>query len=120
MTGHYAAQLQVRPQSSGRAYPDDVFHIVLGVKLIGVDADGGHTHAGGHDAHRGAFIEAGIALNAPDVVHQLQFRQEILRDELGPQRVAGHQYGFGEIALVCFVMRGSHDDLLIFPWPLRP
>ena len=35
------------------------------------------------------LIGAGIALNAPDVVHQLQFRQESLRDELGPQGSPG-------------------------------
>ena len=65
---------------------------------MGVDADGGHAHAGSHDGNLDALIGAGVALNAPDVVHQHRIFQEILGDELRTQGIAGHQYGFGKIA----------------------
>ena len=108
LTGHHAAQLQVRPQSTGGAHADDVLHAVLGVQLMGVDADGGHSHAGGHHGDGHALIGAGVALDAPDVVHQHGVFQEGFGDELGAQGVAGHQNGFGEGTGCGAVMGGRH------------
>ncbi|CAN4018018.1 Ribosome-associated protein L7Ae-like, partial [Dysosmobacter welbionis] len=82
----------------------DVVHIIEVEQLMGVNADGGHPHAGGHDGHRRALIGAGVALDAPDVVHQLRVLQKGLRDEFGPQRIAGHQNGLGKGPLGRLVM----------------
>ena len=73
---------------------------------MGVDADGWHTHAGGHDGDLHALVGAGVALHAPDVVDQHRVFQKILRDEFGAQRVAGHQHSFGEISGLRGNMRG--------------
>ena len=75
---------------------------------MGIDADGGHAHTGGHDGHPGALIGAGVALDAPDIVHQLGVFQERLGDELGPQGIAGHQNGFCECAGGGFIVRCTH------------
>ena len=53
----------------GGAHPDNILHTVAVIQLVGVDADGGHTHTGGHDGDLDALVGAGIALNAPDVVN---------------------------------------------------
>ena len=65
---------------------------------MGVDADGGHSHAGGHHGDGHALIAPVVALDAPDVVHQHGVFQEGFGDELGAQGVAGHQNGFGKRA----------------------
>ena len=76
----------------------DVLHAVLAVELVGVDAHGGHSHAGGHDGDGGVPVGAGVALDAPDVVDQLGIVQEGVGDEFCPQGIAGHEDCFGEIA----------------------
>ena len=81
-----------------RADADDVFHAVEVVKLIAVDADGGHTHAGSHDGNALPFVGSRIALNAAHVVDQHRVGQIGFRDEFRAERVAGHQHGRREIA----------------------
>ncbi|CAN4015767.1 Large polyvalent protein associated domain-containing protein, partial [Dysosmobacter welbionis] len=105
---HHVPHLQLGGDGTGAAHPDDVVHIIEVEQLMGVNADGGHPHAGGHDGHRRALIGAGVALDAPDVVHQLRVLQKGLRDEFGPQRIAGHQNGLGKGPLGRLVMGSSH------------
>ena len=108
LTGHHTAQLQVRPHGPGGAHADDVLHAVLGVQLVGVNADGGHSHTGSHHGHRHTLIGASVALDAPDVVHQHGVFQEGFGNELRAQGIAGHQDGFGECAGGGAVMGGRH------------
>ena len=106
--------MQLLAQRADRADAQDVLHAVEVVKLVAVNADGGHTHAAGHYAHRHAFVGPGVALDAADVVDEAAAVKEVFGDELRAQRVAGHEYGFGEIAGSGAVMRCGHDDLLLF------
>ena len=100
-------EVNILLNGTGRAYPDDVLHAVAVEQLVGVDADGGHTHAGGHDGDLHAFVGAGVALNAPAVVDQHRIFQESFRDELGAQRIAGHEHGFAEVPGLGGNMRGG-------------
>ena len=86
---------------------DDILHAVAVEQLVGVNADGGHTHAGGHDGDLDTLVGAGVALHAPDVVDEDGVFQEILGDEFAAQRVAGHQYGLAEITGLCGNVRGG-------------
>ena len=111
--GNDVPELQAGADGSGGADADDVVHAVLGEQLIGVDADGGHPHAGGHNGDGYILVGAGIAVDAPDVVDQPGVVQEGVGDELGPQGVAGHEDGLGEIAGVGGIVRSRH---MVFPF----
>ena len=96
---------------AGGADTDDVLHAEEVEQLVGVDADGGHAHAGGHDGDLDALIVAGVALNAADIVHKNGVFQEIFSDELGPQGVAGHQHGLAEADLIEHIDMGSNSKV---------
>ena len=81
---------------------------ILSEQLVGVDADGGHAHAGGHDGHADAVIRAGVALHAADVVDEPRIFKERFGNEFRAQRVAGHQDSFGKIAFYGAVVRSRH------------
>ena len=98
----------------GGAHPQDVLHAEEVEQLIAVNADGGHAHAAGHDAHRHALVGAGIALDAADVVDQPPVLQIGLRDELAAQGIAGHQHRFGKIPGGRVDMRCSHVPFLLY------
>ena len=100
-------QVDVLLDGPGGAHPDNVLHAVAIVKLVGINADGGHTHARGHDGDLHTLVGAGIALDAPDIVYKNGVFQEVFGNEPGPQRVAGHQYRLGDDALLrCDAGRG--------------
>ena len=108
--------MQIGAHGPGGAHADDIFHAIEIEKLIGIDADGGHAHAGGHDGDPFAVIGAGIALHAPDIIDQPGVGQEIFRNEFGSQRVAGHQHRGGEIADLRVNMRSGrigHEKFLL-------
>ena len=73
--------MNVRMDGPGRADAHDILHAESIVKLVGVDSDGGHAHTGGHDRHPDAMIQAGVALDAADIVHQFGTFQKVLRNE---------------------------------------
>jgi len=103
----HIAERQLFLDRTRRADADDVIHIILREQLIGIDTDGRHAHAGGHDGDLDTLVGAGVALHAPDVVDEDGVFQEILGDEFAAQRVAGHQYGLAEITGLCGNMRGG-------------
>ena len=77
-------------------------------QLVGVDADAGDAHTGGHNGHRRSLVGAGVALDAPDVVHQLHVFQKALRDKVCPQGIAGHQHRFSKCAGRGFIVGSTH------------
>ena len=94
---HQVVKMDMLLNGPGGSHPDDVLHTVAGEQLMGIDADGGHAHAGGHDGHPDALIKAGIALNAPDIIHKHRIFQEIFRDKFGTQGITGHQDGLSKV-----------------------
>ena len=95
---HHIEQLGFVGVAAGRADADDVVHIVELVQLVGVDADGGHSHAAAHHTDGAALIGAGKAQHSTDTGDLADILEEGIRDELCPQRIAGHQDGLCEIA----------------------
>ena len=85
-------------QGACGADTENVFHAKDVVELVGVYADGGHSHAGSHNGDLDAPIGAGIALDAPDVIYQDGIFQEGFRNELGPQGIPGHEDGLAKVA----------------------
>ena len=106
LTDDDVAQLDRVLQRAGGADTHDVLHAEHGVKLPGIDADRRHAHAGCHDGDFRAAVGSGVALNAADIVDQNRVLQEVFRDELCAQRVAGHQHRLTEIAGLCVNVRG--------------
>ena len=92
------AQVDVLLHRAGRADAHDIFHAEDRIQLPGINADGRHAHAGGHDGNFHAMIRAGIAVDAADVIDEDGIFQKVFRNELRPQRVAGHENGSAKIA----------------------
>ena len=111
--GHDVAQMQLVGHRPGGADADDVLHAVEVVQLVGIDADGRHAHARGHDADALALPGAGVAVYAAHVVDQLGVGEVGVGDEFGAQRVAGHQYGAGEVAGLAADVRGGVLAMII-------
>ena len=88
---------------------DDVVHIVELEQLIGIDADGGHSHAAAHHADGVALIGARKAQHPTDPGHLPDIFQERVGNELGAQGIAGHQDGFCKIAFLGADVRGRHS-----------
>ena len=115
---HDVADFHIVADAAGGAHADDVLHAVEVVQLVGVDTDGRHAHAGGHHGDALALVIAGVALHAADVVDHHGVLEEGLGDELRAQRIAGHQHGTGEIALLGGDVGGrnigmGHDVILL-------
>ena len=98
------AQFKSGGYAAGGADADNIIDIVEIEKLIGIYAYRGHAHAGRHDGDGLSVISSGIALNAPDIVDKAGIVDKILGDIFRPERIAGHEDCFGEIAFVCGVM----------------
>ena len=67
--------------AAGGAHADDVFHAVEVEQFRGIDADGRHAHAAGHDGDALAVVIAGIALNAAGVVDQHSVGEVVFGNE---------------------------------------
>ena len=57
---------------------------------VGVDADGGHTHTGGHNGNLNALVVAGVAVDTTDIVYKNRILQKILSNKLGTQGITRH------------------------------
>ena len=91
------ADMQIVADAPGGADADDGLNAEEAEKLLGVQGEGGDAHAGAHDGNLLAFEGAGIAQHIPNVVEEDGVFQIVLRDELGAQRVAGHQDHLGHM-----------------------
>ena len=98
------AQFKSGGYAAGGADADNIIDIVEIEKLIGIYAYRGHAHAGRHDGDGLSVISSGIALNAPDIVYEAGVVEKSFGDIFRPERIAGHEDCFGEIAFVCGVM----------------
>ena len=83
-------------------------------QLIGIDADGGNSHTGGHDRNFDALIAAGEAEDVADRIKLDRILKEILGDEFCSQRIAGEKYGFCDITFFSVVMWCRHNYLLFW------
>ena len=99
------AQVDILLHRAGRADAQDVFHAEHGIQLPGIDADGRHTHAGGHDGNFYAVVRAGIAVDAADIIDENCVFQKVFRNELRAQRVAGHENSLTKVAGLGIDMR---------------
>ena len=79
------------------AHADYLLNAVEVKELVGIDAHRGHTHAAAHDGDALILIVAGVAEHIAHGVHADCVRKKVLRDELCPQRVSGHEDGLGDI-----------------------
>ncbi len=111
-------ELQFFAEGPGGAHPDDVLHAVEVEELVGVNADAGDAHAGGHGGNLHAVVGPRPALDAPDVVHQPGVFQKGPGNELCPEGVAGHEDGLGKRALGRLVVGSSAH--ISPPGPSRP
>ena len=99
---------------TGRTDADDVLDAVLGVQLIGIDADGRHAHAAAHHADGAALVSTRIAKHTAHIGDEARIFKKGLRNEFGAQGVPRHQDGFGKIAVFGAVMRGRHFGTLLY------
>ena len=68
---------------------------------MNIDGEGGQAHAGSLNRNVESFIRSGAAVHAPHLVVEAGILKVILRDELGPQGVAGQQDSRGDRTLRC-------------------
>jgi len=87
---------------------NDVFHAVEAEQLVGVDADGGHSHTAAHHADGTAFVGAGKAQHPAHAGHLPDILQKGVGNKLGTQGVTRHKDCLGEIAHFCADVRGRH------------
>ena len=84
-------------KGSGGSDADDRLHPEEGVKLIGIQGEGGHSHTGTHDRDFFSLICAGIAVHIPYIVEEDRILQIMLRDILRAQRISRHQDDFRDM-----------------------
>ena len=102
------AQPQLVGYAARGADADDVLDAVAVVELPAVNPDAGYAHAARHDGDARALPEPGVALDAADVIYEHGVLEEGLGYVLRAQRVARHEHGLREIALIRAVVRGRH------------
>ena len=92
--------MKVSLDGSCRTHTDDGLYAVEVVELVSVDTDGRHTHTVTHHTDTFTFIGAGEAQHATHVVELDRVLEELLCHEFYTQRIACHDYGFGDVAIV--------------------
>ena len=105
--------MQVGVQRAGAAKADNVLYIVEMEQLIAVNADGGDTHAVAHNGNRHAMVGAGVAQHPAHSIKAYRAFQVVFGGKLGAQRVAGHQYIGGYLALLGSIMGCRHKQFLL-------
>ena len=104
---HDVIQVNMILDRAGRAHTDDVFHTEEIKQLMGIDADGRHTHAGSHNGHLNTLVIAGVAVDTTNVVHQHGIFQKVFSNKLRTQGITGHQHSFAKADLILHIdMRG--------------
>ena len=83
-------QIDVILNRAGRTDTDDILYTISVKQLVRVDANGRHTHSGGHHRYTNPFVVAGISLNTPDVIHQYSVIQKVFSYEFGAQGITWH------------------------------
>ena len=110
LSQYHITEVNVVGNAAGSADAENPVYVILVEQLIGIDADGGHAHAAALYGNRYAVIGAGVAVHAADGIVAYRIFQKMFCDEFRPQRVAGHEYGFGNVAFGGCVMRGCHKN----------
>ena len=111
---HHVKQLGLVGIAAGRADADDVLYIVELEQLIGINADGRHTHAAAHHADGTALVSAGKAKHAAHAGHLTDILEEGIRNEFCTQGIARHQNGLCKIAFFSADVRGRHKIISPF------
>ena len=75
-------------------------------QLVGIDAHRGHSHAASLHRDRLALILSGIAEHTADLIVADRIAQIGLCQQLGAQRVTGHQDCLGNLSVLCVIVRG--------------
>ena len=107
---HDITDLQILMDGAGGSDPDNVLDIIAVEQLIGINADGRHAHAAGHDRYFLSLIGTGKSQHTSDLIDTLVILQIGFGDEFGPERIAGHQDCFGKIAFFSFNVRCRNRD----------
>ena len=111
---HDVEQLGLVGVAARRADADDVVHIVELEQLVGVDADGGHSHAAAHHADGAALIGTGKTQHPADAGHLADILQKGVCNEFCAQGVTGHQDSFCEVAFFGADVGSCHSNRLLF------
>ena len=85
---------------SCRSDADDGLHTVEIEELVGIDADGGHTHAVTHHADALALMSACKAKHTSNIVELYGIIEELLCHEFRTQRIARHNHCLGDVAIL--------------------
>ena len=109
------AHMNVHLACAARTYANDCFNAIKIEEFVRVDADGRNAHAVSH--HRNALAVVGTreTEHTAHVVELYRIFQIAFSHQFGAQRVAGHDDGFGNFAVLCPNVRGwcvfSHSIL---------
>lgn len=104
----HIAQADVRRDRAAAADADHGLHAVLAHQLGGVDGARRNAHAVRHHRHAPALVEAGVPVDVAHFGDAAGVREELARDVLGAQRIAGHEHRVGEVAGLRTDMRRRH------------
>ena len=110
---HDVINIDMLLNGTGRTHTDDIFHTVAVKELMGLDANGRHSHAGSHHRDLNALVSSGVTVDTADVIHKDGIFQKIFRNKFGAQRITGHQNGLAEITGFCADVRGRGRKHLI-------
>ena len=107
-------QMQIFPECTCRADPDNIFHIITIEQLIRINAHWRHSHAARHHRNSLALISSRITWHLAHRVDQNCIFQIMFRYKSRPQRITRHQYCFCKITLFCLYMRcrNIHKSIL--------
>ena len=106
LSQHQIIHMDVLLNGACGADTDDVLHTEEVKQLVGIDADGGHTHAGGHDGDFDTLVVAGVAVDTTDIVYKNRVFKEVFCNKPGAQGIAGHQNGLAEADFILNIDMG--------------
>ena len=95
------ADVEIVVDGTSGTHTDDGLHAVEVVKLVGIDADRGHTHTVTHHADTLSLVGAGITQHATNIIKLHCIVEELLGHQFHTQRIARHDYCLGNVAKFC-------------------